>query len=124
MNKTMHETSPRILSLFFILSTVPTFYYAYKFLVADLNDKNIPAYTNASLTYMNLKNLVVYSSILLLTKMRYHSPTAKFTVEKKGLLGKLAPLVLSIIALSMPPRADSKFIIVPTFMADFSMVIF
>ena len=64
-----------------------------------------------------MKNIMVYSCIFALTKLKYFSPTAKYTLPNRGLLGRVAPLAFSMIALLLPP-SDSKYIVFPTFLAD------
>lgn len=39
MNETMNRTSPKIFSIFMMLSTIPTFYFGYKMVTADYHSK-------------------------------------------------------------------------------------
>lgn len=38
MNETMSKTSPKLFSIFMMLTTLPTFYFGYKMITSDYNE--------------------------------------------------------------------------------------
>lgn len=122
MNETMKKTSPKIFSVFMILSTLPSFYFGHKMLTTQYKDNNFTVAANAGLNYINIKNIIFFGCLTALTKLKFKSPTAKNTVPKMGLFGVLLPPLSAFITLCLP-TSDSKYIVIPTFISDILMSI-
>lgn len=118
----MTKTSPKVFSIFMMLTTLPSFYFGYTMITADYNTPEFSNSANAGLNYINAKNLLFFSCLSLLQKFKFNSPSAKHTLPRLGMFGMLAPPLLSTLALCLPP-SDNKLIVLPTFLSDISMLV-
>ena len=105
-----------------MLSTIPSFYFGYKLVTLQYKSEEFVAAANAGINYINVKNLVFFACLSALNKFKFNSPTAKHTLPRVGVFGTLAPPILALIALCLPP-SDNKYSVFPTFIADSSMLV-
>lgn len=122
MNETMTKTSPRVFSIFMMLTTIPSFYFGYQMITAEYNSTEFSSSANAGLAYINLKNILFFSCLSMLHKFKFNSPSAKHTLPRLGMFGVWGPSALSLLALCLP-SSDNKWIVLPTFLADISTLI-
>jgi hypothetical protein len=120
MNETMNKTSPKMFSILMITTTLPTFYFGLNLIASEYNSQQFSVSASAGLNYINIKNLVFFACISMLSKFKFNSPTAKHTLPRIGIIGTIVPPILSLLGLCLP-NSDSKWIVLPTFLADVSM---
>ncbi len=110
MKQTMDKTTPRVFALILIGSALPTIYYINQLIERPFNDPEYTDSANRAIKYYYFRNLVMYSCVLALYQSRYFNPSSKFTVPRMPVKMIMAPLLLSLIGMALPP-SDSKHMV-------------
>lgn len=99
---TMNKTTPRSFSVFFILSTIPGFYFMKEMIGGEYSDAEFTSNSNRIYKYFYLSNMVLYGCSLALYQMNFFNPSSKHTLMKYGKRKIVLPLILSLIGLMIP----------------------